>query len=431
MGKTIPRTPEWERLDFPAVFNSSIDKSSRVLRGYVVAQAGPFKDLRGEFNQDSLLTIMQMINAKPSGVKSRFSHPTMSGDGLGKFLGRTKNARLDFAKNEKGEMVPAVRADLHFDSTAFDTPVGGGKPLGEYVMDLAQSDPEAIGSSLVLQRDAELRLNPDGTPQKDAKGEELPPIWKPTAIHASDIVDVGDAVDGLLSFDIPEKLSSFKGVELLDKVFAGQNRDVVESRVTSFLHKYLDFRYRDQSIQKPHGDEQEENMEKPENKKPDELSVILEELSGLKAENANLREENVKINNILKSIQDENQELQRKADRADVERYFETELLSKVPADEREKRIDTAMKMPKELRAEYLESLAARKPIAPSLKQVAGGIGSNVQGADIEAQKMAAIRESAKEHNLDLAKPHEFDRAMGLATRKNPELFDQKSQGVR
>ena len=85
--------------------------------------------------------------------------------------------------------------------TALDEPVGGGKPLGAYVMDLAESDPDALSSSLVLQRDEELRLDRRGRPLVDNEGIELPPLWRPTKIHASDIVAVGDAVDGFLSAD--------------------------------------------------------------------------------------------------------------------------------------------------------------------------------------------------------------------------------------
>jgi hypothetical protein len=71
--------------------------------------------------------------------------------------------------------------------------------LGGYVMDLAESDPDALSSSLVLQTEKVQILDEKGRPKKDDKGEDVPPVWLPTKLHASDVVDTGDAVDGFLS----------------------------------------------------------------------------------------------------------------------------------------------------------------------------------------------------------------------------------------
>ncbi len=68
----------------------------------------------------------------------------MSDDGLGKHVGRVKNLRREGDK---------VRGNLLISNTAMDTPIGGGRPLGAYLMDLAESDPGALGMSLVLQAD--------------------------------------------------------------------------------------------------------------------------------------------------------------------------------------------------------------------------------------------------------------------------------------
>lgn len=181
-----------------------VDRNKAVLHGFVLAQEGPFKsEGRGEFNEKALKGIVKLANAEPNGLKSRFNHPTLSDDGVGKHLGRVHGARMDSARVRRGDefvMVKAVRGDLHFDPTALRTPPGGGgRPLGQYVMDLAETDPDALSSSLVLEVDEEFRLNKDGTRVRDADGRELPPLWYPKRLHSSDIVNVGDAVDGLLS----------------------------------------------------------------------------------------------------------------------------------------------------------------------------------------------------------------------------------------
>jgi hypothetical protein len=176
-----------------------VDRKENVLRGYVVAQLGAFKSQgRGEFDLHSLEEIVRLGNASKQ-LKSRFNHETMCDSALGRYLGRPRDFFMSEAKNADGQKVPAVRADLYFDQTALDTPPDGGKALGLYVMDLAESDPDALSSSLVLRVNKEYRLKPDGTKQTGPDGEDLPPLWRPTHLRGSDIVDTGDAVDGLLS----------------------------------------------------------------------------------------------------------------------------------------------------------------------------------------------------------------------------------------
>src|SRR5207249_1074762 len=76
-----------------------------------------------------------------------------------------------------------VRGDLHFDRTAFRTPSGD---LATYILDLADSDPDALSSSLALQVEKEYRRDSKGRAQVDEDGEELPPLWRTKKIHASD-----------------------------------------------------------------------------------------------------------------------------------------------------------------------------------------------------------------------------------------------------
>ena len=80
------------------------------------------------------------------GVKSRYTHPDDSGDGLGSNLGRVLNASID------GD---TVRADLHVAQTAHSTPDGN---LAAYIMDLAEEQPDAFGLSIAFQRDREAEI---------------------------------------------------------------------------------------------------------------------------------------------------------------------------------------------------------------------------------------------------------------------------------
>jgi hypothetical protein len=243
--REMKANPECLRASFRSVAGR-VDREAKALLGYVVAQEGPFKsDGRGEFDAEGLAALRDLGNANPKGLKSRFTHPDMSNDGLGKHLGRARNFRMDSAIDARtGKRVNAVRADLHFAETAFKTPSGD---LASYVMDLAEEDPDALSSSVVVSAKEELRTDKSGRVLADGDGNPLPPLWRPTALHASDIVDTGDAVDGLLSSGIDTDGlpldALWKGSELLDKLFAEQPRHVIEARLTAYVQRYLSRRF--------------------------------------------------------------------------------------------------------------------------------------------------------------------------------------------
>jgi hypothetical protein len=220
-----------------------VDRKNGQILGMVVAQEGPFKSPgRGEFDLDGLERIVQLGKKAPSGLRSRFQHPTASDDGLGKFLGRASSFRMSTALADRPEgkvEVAAVRADLSLSKAAYDTPSGN---LAEYVLNLAEEDPDALSSSLVLTADREYRVDKKGVPLRGEDGEDLPPLWIPTRLYASDIVDTGDAVDGLLSVDdLPDAIHR-RAAEMLDRFFGGHPDEVVRERCLSYLEKYLTHR---------------------------------------------------------------------------------------------------------------------------------------------------------------------------------------------
>lgn len=124
-----------------AIDRTGGDKSAGLIRGFAVCTVGEALGHDYWCDAITLQQIVTLANAKPSGLKARFTHPGMSADGLGTFLGRARNLSID------GEV---VRGDLHFDPSAHATPDGD---LAKYAMDLAESDPEAFGSSIVFLHD--------------------------------------------------------------------------------------------------------------------------------------------------------------------------------------------------------------------------------------------------------------------------------------
>lgn len=208
-----------------------VDKANRVIRGRVVAELGVFKDRRGEFNMGSLKKIVELGNAQKNGLKSYWKHPTESNDGLGGFLGRDKNFRLDGTK---------VRSDFHLAPVAFKpAPDGGGMSYGEYIIELASNDPGGLSSSLVLESMKHTQLDENKFPIKDENGKTRPPLWEPTRLYSIDVVREGAAVNDFLGV---EDSFAAKGAEMIGKVFDVEKlgRDNLKERLNAYLDKVLE-----------------------------------------------------------------------------------------------------------------------------------------------------------------------------------------------
>lgn len=128
-------------------FDGSVDPESGdfgagLIRGLAVITRGEALGHGEWIDAEFLKQTAAAINASGSkGIKARYTHPDDSGDGLGSYLGRVKDARIE------GD---TVRADLHLASAAHNSPDGN---LASYVMDLALEDPDAFGESIAFQRD--------------------------------------------------------------------------------------------------------------------------------------------------------------------------------------------------------------------------------------------------------------------------------------
>jgi hypothetical protein len=256
----LEATPRWQKVGY-ATNAVGVDRENAILFGMVVCQCGPVKDGRGEFDVKGLQTLIQLGNRQPLGLKSRFGHPTLSDDGLGKYLGRVRNLRMDAVQVQRdGRLVriEAIRGDLHFDETSLREMPGGGKPLGEYVLDRAESDPDSLSSSIVMASTREEQLDPrTGRIKTDAKGRPVPPLWRPTALHASDVVCEGAAVDGILSAGVnvdglPDHIVR-QACSMLDQQFGNASRDVIRARAVAWLDRYLSMRFGTSSVSRSDG----------------------------------------------------------------------------------------------------------------------------------------------------------------------------------
>lgn len=203
--------------------------------------------------------LQQIVDLSPTDgprlLKSRFMHPDLCNDGMGKALGTIEQVRL------AGDQ---VYGDLHFYGAAHNAPDGN---LADYVMTLAEEDPANFGTSIVFQHDWEAEElfraeNMQSTELKDEDGnvvETRSQFVSPDPLNvenyrharisqlsAADVVDEPAAnPNGLFH---REHAFLADGTRLLDFVLGRSTElpalsalgaDVHPDRVKSFVSKYL------------------------------------------------------------------------------------------------------------------------------------------------------------------------------------------------
>lgn len=171
---------------------SHVDFDKRIIYGASAIQAVEALGHRLMVDEVALRQVAELGNSnlnkigrKRDGVKVRFTHPGLSSDGFGKTLGRAKNFRVEGDK---------CLCDIHLVPSAFRAGLDGGESLGEYVMRLADEDPDLFGLSIVFQGHA-VWVFQDGS-EREADRYERPPEGATTK-HPLVRVDRLDAVDAV------------------------------------------------------------------------------------------------------------------------------------------------------------------------------------------------------------------------------------------
>lgn len=169
----------------PKVDRNGGDLGQGIIRGAAIVTRGEALGHGEWIDGQFVAKVGERIKSAKRGVKMRFTHPSLSGDGLGTFLGRAKNSVTDSDKSV---------ADIHFSKASHNTPDGD---LAAYVMDLAEEDPEAFGVSIAYEPDwdAEDRFaadhkDEDGnfhSPDKDNANNY--PHARLSRLRAADVVD--------------------------------------------------------------------------------------------------------------------------------------------------------------------------------------------------------------------------------------------------
>ena len=159
-----------------------VDREQHVISGVSAMQAVEALGHRLMVDAKTLEQFVTLANATAHGLKSRFTHPGLSADGLGKHLGRIRNFRVEGDK---------ALGDLYLSETAAKSPHGD---LRDYVETLAEEDPESFGLSVVVDGYGAWQLA-DGTEvNNDGDGKPTTAIGKYPALRVTAAYAV-DAVD--------------------------------------------------------------------------------------------------------------------------------------------------------------------------------------------------------------------------------------------
>lgn len=216
-----------------------IDREARTIFGVSLIQTGPAQGHGLQVDETMLKQVVDATNATgEQGLLSRFTHPGMCSDGMGRQLGRLFNARVVGDK--------AV-ADLRLAKYASNAPDGD---LAGYIMDLAEEDPAAFGLSIAFEGFAVWRLA-DGTEERvtyDQDGRVPPtgatihkePFARLTKLRAADAVNEPAANrDGLFSaaFASTSNLDAERAFAQLDQI--RDQLGLSAEKAGDFLRRYL------------------------------------------------------------------------------------------------------------------------------------------------------------------------------------------------
>lgn len=159
-----------------------VDREAHVLYGVSAMQAVEALGHRLMVDRLTLEQFVDLANSKAHGLKSRFTHPGLSADGLGKHLGRIRNFRIEGDK---------ALGDLYLSETAAKSPHGD---LREYVESLADEDPEAFGLSVVVDGYGAWQLADGSEQEDDDTGKPRDAVGRYPALRVTEAYAV-DAVD--------------------------------------------------------------------------------------------------------------------------------------------------------------------------------------------------------------------------------------------
>lgn len=162
-----------------------VNREQERISGVVIMEKGDISPLDGrkQFVDDKTMSqFVALANAGSDKQRARFTHGGPGGnggEGLGSYLGRWSNARIDGSK---------VRWDLQLSPRSHDSVKGD---IGKYTLDMSESDPDMLGASMVVTLDYQAM-------RKERRADGSMPIRLRT-LHGADIVDTPALASGMFA----------------------------------------------------------------------------------------------------------------------------------------------------------------------------------------------------------------------------------------
>lgn len=200
--------------------NLNVDRETSTISKIVIANHGANKN-GTYFNEQFLKDLVKQGNDQTQGVKCRFGHPNMCATSLGTFLGRYSN--FIYENN-------AVYADLTLDEISKKTQVEGkGISMFEYVFDMAETNPDMFGNSIVISSEE----YEDKIEDKTVYCHQL------ISFVASDLVDDPAATDSLFSNSTDLGVLTTQFLDENPQIFDVIAKD--KSIITDFFNRYENY----------------------------------------------------------------------------------------------------------------------------------------------------------------------------------------------
>ena len=232
----------------------TVERETGIISGVAVCTEGPALGHGVMLEAGFIESLLPLAQGWNTGLKSRFGHPSMSTNAVGTLLGAGKNFRL----SPEGESPRKLLADLHLSQSAKSGPNGD---LFSHVCDLAENDPDKVGTSIVFTPGSEYKYNSDGEKVFEYSDPEYgtermysdefmelegPSYATCTALNAFDLVDSPAANAGGLFSDstIAGKVTSFleRNAIIAEAFDNGASLEdlITDERFTGVIENFLD-----------------------------------------------------------------------------------------------------------------------------------------------------------------------------------------------
>ncbi|MFH1346198.1 MAG: hypothetical protein ABIL01_34100 [Pseudomonadota bacterium] len=244
-NETLRTAPHRLRVAARRLRPQAVDREARMIQGVSLVTRGEAIGHNIWLDRTFLDQTAEAGRRAEKGIKSHFTHPGLSADGLGTTLGRMVNFQ------RRGDQ---VLADLAFFDHASTTPHGD---YAAYVMDMAEESPDMFGASIVFGSDDAAMMKFAETNRVDGKFQSPDedntrnhPHARLAALAGADVVDDPAAnPSGLFSaFAVGSELPAMAMLgfdylfgliqEIPPEMFGG----IAPERVQVFFRKYLAMR---------------------------------------------------------------------------------------------------------------------------------------------------------------------------------------------